>query len=118
MYWVVGQAFNLDVGVEVYFLIAAAANLALSIFASPGGIGPFEAATKVILLAFLNDQDAKGLAEAYALGLHALLLGPVILVGFILLWASQVSLGDMMGMGKEKAEVGKPVVSKPSPAVE
>jgi len=41
-----GHAFNLDVGLDVYLIITAAPNLALSILASPGGVGPFEVTTR------------------------------------------------------------------------
>ncbi|HXH20661.1 MAG TPA: lysylphosphatidylglycerol synthase transmembrane domain-containing protein [Dehalococcoidia bacterium] len=98
MYVVVGVAFDLDVGLHVYYLIAAGANLALSILASPGGVGPFEATTKTILLAFMSDAEA---AAAYAIGLHALLLGPVTVVGFVLLWQMQFSLSQIMGIGND-----------------
>jgi uncharacterized protein (TIRG00374 family) len=98
MYVVVGVAFDLDVGLHVYYLIAAGANLALSILASPGGVGPFEATTKTILLAFMSNAEA---AAAYAIGLHALLLGPVTVVGFILLWQMQFSFSDIMGISQE-----------------
>ena len=52
MYWIVGLAFDLEVGFHVYLLIAAAANLALSILASPGGVGPFEVTTREVLVFF------------------------------------------------------------------
>ncbi len=95
MYVVVGEAFHLNVGIEVYYLIAAAANLALSVLASPGGVGPFEVATQAVLIDIYG--VASGSAEAFAIALHALLLGPVIIVGFILLWAMQISLSDALG---------------------
>lgn len=95
MYYIVGQAFDLNVGIEVYLLVLAGANLALSIFASPGGIGPFEATTQAVLLSFAVEP---GLAFAYAIVLHVLLLGPVIIVGFILLWTSHHSLSQMLGV--------------------
>lgn len=94
MYYAVGEAFGLDVGIEVYLLILAGANLALSIFASPGGIGPFEATTQAVLLSFGVEA---GPAFAYAIVLHVLLLAPVILVGFVLLWTSHHSLSQMLG---------------------
>jgi uncharacterized membrane protein YbhN (UPF0104 family) len=97
MYWVIGQAFGLDVGFHVYLLILAAANLALSILASPGGIGPFEFTTKQVLLSFGVETAA---ATAYALALHALLLGPVIIVGFIILWSTSFSLSQILGVPK------------------
>jgi uncharacterized protein (TIRG00374 family) len=110
MYVVVGRAFDLDVGLHVYYLIAAGANLALSILASPGGVGPFEATTKTILLAFMSDAEA---AAAYAIGLHALLLAPVTVVGFLLLWSMQVSLGDIMGAGGAGGDSGDAAPDKP-----
>jgi uncharacterized protein (TIRG00374 family) len=121
MYYFVGTAFHLDVGFEVYFLIAAAANLALSILASPGGVGPFEVTTQAVLIDIYG--VASGSAEAFALALHALLLGPVIIVGFVLLWASQVSFGEIMGVKKPPAEPPEPAESpavrtKVAPAIE
>ncbi len=109
MYWVVGQAFDLNVGFDVYLMIAAAANLALSILASPGGVGPFEVTTQAILIDLFN--VARETASAYALALHALLLGPVILVGFVLLWATQMSLGEILGPGPTTVE---PVPARPA----
>ena len=95
MYYIVGQAFNLDIGFEVYLLILAGANLALSFIATPGGVGPFETTTQAILLSF---GVRAGEATAYAIVLHVLLLGPVIIVGFILLWASHHSLSQILGV--------------------
>jgi uncharacterized protein (TIRG00374 family) len=95
MYYGVGEAFHLNVGYDVYLLITAAANLALSIFASPGGVGPFEVTTREVLV-FFNVGGAD--ASAYALALHALLLAPVVIVGLILLWMSHFSLRDIMGL--------------------
>jgi len=100
MYFIVGEAFHLDVGFDVYLIIVATANLALSIFASPGGVGPFEVATREVLVFF---DVAGASASAYALALHVLLLAPVIAVGFILLWATQVSLRDLFGVPKAAA---------------
>jgi uncharacterized protein (TIRG00374 family) len=98
MYYVVGEAFHLDVGFDVYLIIAAAANLALSIFASPGGVGPFELATREVLVLY-NVSSAS--ASAYAIALHALLLGPVIIVGFGLLWSMHMSLRQLLGIPDE-----------------
>jgi uncharacterized protein (TIRG00374 family) len=102
MYYVVGEAFHLNQGLHVYYLIAAASNLALSILASPGGVGPFEVTTQAVLIDIYNVSQQQG--SAYALALHALLLGPVIIAGFCLLWASQISLSDILGVKKEEAQ--------------
>jgi uncharacterized membrane protein YbhN (UPF0104 family) len=96
MYTMIGHAFHLDVGLEVYLLITAAPNLALSILASPGGVGPFEVTTREVLVYF---GTASAQASAYALALHALLLGPVIIAGFLMLWVTGVSLSQVLGIG-------------------
>ncbi len=51
MYYIVGLAFDIDVGFQYYLLATAAANLAISVLASQGGIGPFELVTKQTLIA-------------------------------------------------------------------
>jgi uncharacterized protein (TIRG00374 family) len=107
MYYVVGQAFHLEVGFHVYLLIAAAANLALSVLASPGGVGPFEATTKNVLNLFIANDPAK--AVAYTIALHALLLIPVTIVGFILLYRMEFSLSDLLG-------IERPAPVQPAPA--
>ena len=108
MYWLVGLAFDLDVGFHVYLLIAAAANLALTILPSPGGIGPFELATQRVLAFFSVGSAA---SSAYAIVLHVLLLGPVIIVGFSLLWLARLSLNDILG-------ISRPPPAEPLPLTE
>jgi uncharacterized membrane protein YbhN (UPF0104 family) len=92
MYYLVGLAFGLDVGFQYYLLATAAANLAISILASQGGIGPFELVTKQILVAA---GVATSDAQAYAIGLHALVLLPVIAAGLYMLASMGMSFGEM-----------------------
>ena len=101
MYVIIGHAFHLPVGIEVYLLITAAPNLALSILASPGGVGPFEVTTREVLVYF---GTGSAQASAYALALHALLLGPVIVAGFVMLWLTHVSLSQVMGASERVVE--------------
>ena len=93
---------------DVYFLIAAAANLALSIIASPGGVGPFEVTAQAILIDIFG--VSKSAASAYALALHALLLVPVIVVGFVILVYSHLSLAEMLGSRPSKVAVAPPAI--------
>jgi uncharacterized protein (TIRG00374 family) len=95
MYYVVGEAFHLDAGFDAYLIATAAANLALSVFASPGGVGPFEVTTREVLVFFGVGGAA---ASAYALALHAILLAPVIAAGLVLVWLSGVSMRQLMGI--------------------
>lgn len=92
MYYMIGVGFGLDVGFDVYLLITAGANLTISILASQGGVGPFEFVTKQTLVAF---GVSGGAATAYAIGLHAVLLLPVIALGLYFLWAVNLSLADI-----------------------
>lgn len=114
MYYLIGQAFHLDVGFDVYLLILAGSNLALSILQTPGGVGPFEATTQQILIAF---GVTRGLASAYAIALHVLLLAPVVVVGFVLLWLTQFSLSDIMGVSKTPARPAPATPATPSTPV-
>jgi glycosyltransferase 2 family protein len=92
MYYMVGLAFDLDVGFQYYLLVTAAANLAISVLASQGGIGPFEVVAKQVMIAA---GVGASLATAYAIGLHALVLLPVIAVGLYFLWTMDLSVGEM-----------------------
>jgi uncharacterized protein (TIRG00374 family) len=110
MYYVVGEAFHLGVGFDAYLVVVSAANLALSVFASPGGVGPFEVTTREVLVFFGVGSAA---ASAYAIALHALLLAPVIIVGALIIWSSRVTMSEILGI----RSVPPPKVS-PSGALE
>jgi uncharacterized protein (TIRG00374 family) len=93
MYYMIGLAFNLDLGFHVYLLITAGANLAISVLATQGGVGPFEVVAKETVTYF---GVGKGVASAYAVALHALVLFPVIALGLYFLWAINLSLGEVL----------------------
>jgi len=104
MYYLVGLAFSVHIGFEYYLLATAAANLAISVLASQGGIGPFEFVTKQTLVA---GGVTSSKATAYAIGVHALVLLPVIAVGLYFLGTMGLSLGEMFRrstMGAAAAE--------------
>ncbi len=92
MYYIVGLAFDIELGFHYYLLVSAAANLAISVLASQGGIGPFELVTKQT---FIAAGVASSTATAYAIGLHALVLLPVIILGLYFLGTMGLSLGEM-----------------------
>ena len=99
MYAMVGEAFGLGLPFPVYLLVAAAANILITAPSTSGGVGPFEWATKAVLLIYLpqlGDLDAGVGAEeaaiAYAATLHALVLIPISIVGLASLWLFHVPL--------------------------
>ena len=92
MYFVIGQAFDLSVPYHGSLFLTAVANLAVSLPATAGGIGPFEYATRVVLEGF---NEGPAVAAAYAVVLHATLLAPVTGVGLFFMWLHNLSLGEM-----------------------
>jgi len=104
MYYMVGEAFGLELGFHIYLLVAAAANLAITL-PTPGGVGPFELGTRWALAPF---DVASNTVRAYAIVLHALLLLPVIALGFVFLWAINLSLGEMLRRPAAATEPASP----------
>jgi glycosyltransferase 2 family protein len=104
MYYMVGEAFGLELGFHIYLLVAAAANLAITL-PTPGGVGPFELGTRWALAPF---DVASNTVRAYAIVLHALLLFPVIALGFVFLWAINLSLGEMLRRPTAATEPASP----------
>ena len=99
MYYLVGRSFDIQEGFAAYLMVTAAANLAISLPSTSGGIGPFELLAKETLT-FLGVSSA--LAGAYAVALHGFLLLPVIVAGLVFLWAINLSLGrTLSGAGDE-----------------
>jgi hypothetical protein len=66
----------------------------------------------------VSPNGVPAVASAYAIALHALLLGPVILLGFLLLWiigrgGEQYSFSGMLGVEARPPQVGEPAVAPP-----
>jgi uncharacterized protein (TIRG00374 family) len=93
MYYMIGLAFDLGLGFHIYLMIVAAANLAISIIPTSGGVGPFELVTKETVV-FFGVSESTGVA--YAAALHALVLLPVIGLGLVFLWAINISFSDLL----------------------
>ena len=100
MYALIGRAFALDLGFHVYLLVAAAANLAISVPSSQGGIGPFEFFAKETVVFF---GAGAAVAQAYAIALHAVLLLSMIVLGLVFLWAINLSFGEVVEQVKRGA---------------
>lgn len=107
MYYVVARAFSIDEPFYVFILMTAAANLAIAIVATQGGVGAFELVVSKTIIAFAGSAAAgkaiQDQAAAYAIGLHALLLVPIVVIGLALMWSMDLSLGAIVG-GDRKLE--------------
>jgi uncharacterized membrane protein YbhN (UPF0104 family) len=134
MYYVVARAFGIHLGFDVFLLMTAAANLAIAIVATQGGVGAFELVVSKTIIAFAGSAAAGASiqkdAAAYAIGLHALLLVPIVVIGLALMWSMDLSFSEMISSRSQElpeAELegtlpaedapGR-VVRQPKPAVE
>jgi uncharacterized membrane protein YbhN (UPF0104 family) len=93
MYFMVGISFDLGEAFPIFMMVAAAANLAITLPSTSGGIGPFEFFAKETL-DFVG--VGRGPAGAYAVALHALLLLPVVAAGLVFLWVINLSLAETL----------------------
>ena len=81
MYYIVGQAFDLDLPLGAYFLLEGIGNLALAVPATAAGIGTFDYLT---LLAAKGVDVNPDKATAYVLTMHALTVLPVTILGALM----------------------------------
>ena len=105
-YAIVGLAFGIKVGFAHYVLLLAAANLAIIIPTFFGGAGPFEWAAKLVMV---NAGLAGGLAAAYAIVAHAVVVAPATIAGLILLWAFGIPIARLGRLRTEPVEERTPV---------
>ncbi|HEX6390721.1 MAG TPA: lysylphosphatidylglycerol synthase transmembrane domain-containing protein [Solirubrobacteraceae bacterium] len=81
-YWILMDAFHLELPLDAAILVTVAINLSLVLPSSPAALGVFEAATIIALNAFdVPHADAL----SYALVLHVLNLVPFLVIGAVLL---------------------------------
>lgn len=92
-YWLAGLAFGLDIPAPLYLGLCAAANLAIAAPSTAGGVGPFEFFARTVAIAH---GVASGAATAYAIGLHALILLPVVAIGAVLVWRQDLGLRGVL----------------------
>lgn len=105
-YAIVGLAFGIEIGFAHYVLLLAAANLAIIIPTFFGGTGPFEWAAKLVMV---NAGLAGGLAAAYAIVAHAVVVAPATVVGLILLWTFGIPIARLGRIRSESLEERTPV---------
>ncbi len=102
----IAYGFQLDSFFPGWFLLfgalvltTAVANLATSIPSAGGGIGPFEFFAQSSLIFFGVDVS---LASAYILVVHALLLFPVTILGFIYIWNGLSLFREILWLGSSQ----------------
>ena len=82
MYWLVALAFStMNLSAAAVFMTLAVANLATLVPSTPGYVGPFDAAAKLVLAGIF--KVSSNVAASYVILLHAALYLPVTLVGLV-----------------------------------
>jgi hypothetical protein len=89
----VAFAFDLGLPFYVFMLAAAVANLAWALLMTPGGLGPFDYFAQQTVIYF---GVSGAVATSYVVALHAIILLPMIALGFIFLWMANLSLAKIM----------------------
>lgn len=89
MYFILSLGFGLGLGFPAYLLTTAVANLGAMVPAAPGYVGTFDFGALASLHLFGANP---GQAAGYVLVLHAALLLPITLLGFVFLWRANLSL--------------------------
>jgi uncharacterized protein (TIRG00374 family) len=89
LFFVFMPGFGIPASLPLAFLVGSAANFATLVPSSPGYVGTFDGA----LITVLSDTAGIALAPAtaYAIVVHATLFLPVVLLGTLLLWRSNMT---------------------------
>ena len=110
MFYMVGLAFDLQQPFHIMLLVTAVASLSWAfMFVAPAGIGVFEASCKESLKSFAPVGIAAAAytatVSAYVVVLHALIILPMVALGFVFLWHENLSL--MKVIGRRQKSTGK-----------
>jgi uncharacterized protein (TIRG00374 family) len=94
VFYLVLIAFGLPASVPVALLSGGVANLAALLPSAPAFVGTFDAA----LVKLLFDLEGVTIerATAYALVVHTILVVPIVLLGAVVMWRADLSLGDVI----------------------
>jgi glycosyltransferase 2 family protein len=87
------RAFGIDLPFLAALFLQACVGLAVALPSAPGFFGPFEFATKVVLVSMWGSEESK--AIGFAIGFHILLFIPVTMIGLYYAWRMGYSLRGM-----------------------
>lgn len=104
-YYVIARSMGIDESLLIFLLAMGVINIFSALPSSPGYIGPFEFAGKLVLTQF---GIAAEVAVAYLLLMHALLLLPVIVFGGVLAWRRRGRWWSTQAADSPQAPLGQP----------
>ena len=98
VYWMLGQAFGLELPFTDYVLVMIGANMVVSLPLTPWDVGPYEVAVAEVLV-LLGAES--GVAGSYAIGSHLLLLTWISVTGIAATWLLGLSPRDLFGASQQ-----------------
>lgn len=96
VYWMMAQAFGIDLNLGEATLVMIAANLVVSLPLLPWNVGPYEVAVTEAMVAIGADRVA---ASAYAVGSHLLLICWITITGAAAMGMLRLSPRDLLPRG-------------------
>jgi hypothetical protein len=107
LFYMVARSFNLGQPFYIMLLVTSVASLSWAlIFVAPGGVGPFDYFCKATVMLFIPAGVVASAYEAsvsaYVIVLHAVILFPVIALGFVFLWKENFSLAKVKAIGSNR----------------
>ena len=87
------RAFGIDLPFLAAVFLQACVGLAVAVPSAPGFFGPFEFATKVVLVGMWGSEESK--VVSFAIGVHILTFIPVTVMGLYYAWRMGFSLRGM-----------------------
>jgi uncharacterized protein (TIRG00374 family) len=97
VFYLVMLAFALPASVPMALVSGGVANFATLLPSAPGNVGTFDAA----IVKLSTDIQGVSLAHAtaYALTLHTVVVLPIVILGGVVLWRSNLTLGQVLARG-------------------
>ncbi|MFA5374741.1 MAG: lysylphosphatidylglycerol synthase transmembrane domain-containing protein [Dehalococcoidia bacterium] len=107
LFYMVALSFDLGQPFYIILLVTSVASLSWAlIFVAPGGVGPFDYFCKATMMLFIPAGVVSSVYEAsvsaYVIVLHAVILFPVIALGFVFLWKENFSLAKVKLIGRNR----------------
>ena len=112
MFLLIAKSFALELPFTVMLLATATSNLVTTVPSSQGGVGPFEGVLVGTLALF---GVGSGVGGAFAVALHAALLVPITVLGFVLLWTQQFHWRQLVRQVLGPSPTDGPAASNPGP---
>jgi len=110
LFYMAARSFDLGQPFYIMLLVTSVASLSWAlIFVAPGGVGPFDYFCKATMMLFIPAGVVASAYEAsvsaYVIVLHAVILLPVIALGFVFLWKENFSLAKVKAIGSHRRSV-------------